>query len=248
MKLKLLFRRLFGVSSVRMTIRRHVPWPLRLVPLALAIAIGAVCAVWLWQSLFGNVSAAQEAHKAEIARLNAELDAVIAEKQKLDAVVNSAGSQIKVEQTAAERLAGQIKSLEQDNARLKSDLAYFESLLPATGQSDAGVSIRRFEITPEAQPNQLRYRALVLQGGRQEKEFVGSVQFIIGTINAGRQGTFSWPDQAGADAKERGKLSFTRYQRLEGVIELPPGSSARSVQLRVLEKGVVRSQQSAAVQ
>lgn len=247
MKLKRLFARLFGVSAVRMTIRRHVPWPLRLLPLALAIAVSAVCAVWLWQMLFGNVSATQNAQSAEIARLKSELEGVNAERLRLEAIVNSADSQIKVEQTAASRLVGQIKSLEQDNARLKSDVAYFESLLPAAGQSDAGVSIRRFEVMQEAQGSQLRYRALVLQGGRQEKEFSGSVQLVVATMNAGKPVNWTWPDQAGPEMRDRGRLSFKRYQRLEGVIDLPAGSTVRSVQLRVLEKGVVRAQQAASL-
>jgi len=36
-----------------------------------------------------------------------------------------------MEQTAAERLAAQVRTLEVENARLKADLAYLESLLPA---------------------------------------------------------------------------------------------------------------------
>lgn len=245
MKRNLWYRRLFGVSAARMTIRRHVPWPLRLASLALAVSVGAVGALWTWQSLFGRTSATQDSQRLEIARLNGELTALTNEKQRLDAIVNSASSQIKVEQTAAERLAGQIKTLEEENARLKSDVAYFESLLPAGSGSDAGVTIRRFEVTPDAGGSQIRYRAMIMQGGRQEREFTGNVQLLVHTVSGGRPGTWSWPDQAGAEARERGKIGFKRYQRLEGVIDLPPGTVARSVQLRVLEKGAVRAQQSA---
>ncbi len=245
MKFKLFMRRLFGVSAARMTIRRHVPWPMRLASTALAIAVGAVGAIWLWHYLFGHVTATQETQRIEIARLRAELELVGGEKQKLDGFVNSASSQIKVEKTAAERLAGQIKSLEEENARLKSDNAFFESLLPAGSGTDVGVSIRRFEVSPDTAPNQVRYRALVMQGGRQEKEFSGTVQFIFNTVVAGRSGFWIWPDQASAEARERAKLTFKRYQRLEGNLELPAGTTVRSVQLRILERGEVRVQQSA---
>lgn len=244
MKLKLLMRRLFGISAARMTIRRHVPWPLRLASTALAVTVGAVGAIWLWQTLFGHVSATQASQRIEIARLRGELERVDSEKQKLDGFVNSASSQIKVEKTAADRLAGQIRSLEEENAQLKADIAYFESLLPAGTTADAGVSIRRFEVSHDTSPNQIRYRALLMQGGRQEKEFSGSVQLVVSTLNAGRPGVWTWPDQASSEARERGKLSFKRYQRLEGSLELPIGTTARSVQLRILEKGVVRVQQS----
>jgi hypothetical protein len=244
MKFKLLMRRLFGVSAARMTIRRHVPWPLRLASTALAIAVGAVGAFWLWQYLFGQVSATQQSQRVEIARLRTELERVDSEKQKLDGFVNSASSQIKVEKTAADRLAGQIKSLEEENAQLKADIAYFESLLPAGSSTDSGVSIRRFEVSTDTTTNQIRYRALLMQGGRQEKEFSGNVQLVVSTMSAGRPGVWTWPEQAAGDARERGKLNFKRYQRLEGSLELPVGTTARSVQLRILEKGAVRVQQS----
>ncbi len=244
MKFKLLMRRLFGFSASRMTIRRHVPWPMRLATTALAVAVGAVGAIWLWQYLFGHVSATQESQRVEIARLRTELERVDVERQKFEGFVNSASSQIKVEKTAADRLAGQIKALEEENALLKSDIAYFESLLPAGSTADSGVSIRRFEVSTDSTTNQIRYRALLMQGGRLEKEFSGNVQFVFNTVNAGRAGIWTWPDMAAGDARDRGKLSFKRYQRLEGSIELPAGTSARSVQLRVLERGALRVQQS----
>lgn len=245
MKRNRLLQRLFGVSAARMTVRRHVPWPLRLATLALAIGVGAVGAIWAWQYLFGNAGATQEAQRVEIARLRTELENVSTEKQRLDAIVNSAESQIKVEKTAAERLAGQVRFLEDENARLKSDIAYFESLLPATGTEDSGVTIRRFEVSPEQAPGQIRYRALILQGGRQEKEFSGTIQLVFTSSTGGRTTQWVWPDQGSADARDRSKLAFRRYQRLEGVIELPPGTSVRSAQLRILERGAVRAQQSA---
>lgn len=229
-----------------MTIKRHVPWPMRLASTALAVAVGAVAAFWLWHYLFGHITANQKTEQQEIARLKEDLDKQSSERARLEGIVNSAGTQIKVEQTAADRLAVQIKTLEEENARLKSDIAYFESLLPASGGADSGVSIRRFEVSLEPAGNQVRYRALLMQGGRQEKEFTGSVQLVVTLVSAGRPGTWTWPDQASAEARERGgRLVFKRYQRLEGTLDLPAGTSARSVQLRILEKGSVRAQQAA---
>ena len=49
-----------------------------------------------------------------------------------------------IERAAHKQLAAQVKALEAENARLKEDLAFFDSLLPA-GTGSEGISIRRLE-------------------------------------------------------------------------------------------------------
>jgi hypothetical protein len=227
-----------------MTIRRHVPWPLRLASIVVSVAVGAVAAIWLWQWLFGNAAAEHARLTGELEHLREQHAQVDAERQRLSAIANAADSQVRFEQSAAERMASQIKSLEAENGRLKADLAYLESLLPAAGTGDAGVTIRRFAVEP-GPGAALRYRALLTQGGRAEKDFSGAIQLVVSGSQAGKPTTWQWPEQGGTDARERARLSFKRYQRLEGSIELPVGVTIRSVQLRVLENGSVRAQQSA---
>ena len=51
--------------------------------------------------------------------------------------------------------------------------------------------------------------------------------------------TFPKPDET-----DKFKLSFRHYQRIEGELAMPAGAVVKSVQIKVLEKGALRAQQS----
>lgn len=236
-------RRRRSATAPRLTIRRHVPWPLRIASIAVAVAVGAVGAIWLYQLLFGNAAAERDRMLSEIADLRTRHDEAQAERERLSALANAADSKIKVEQSAAEGLTRQIRALELENGRLKADLAYLETLLPASGSGGSGVTVRRFVVQQESGQT-VRYRAMLSLDGRTEREFRGSIQFQVSGSATGRPLTWLWPDESTVPgARDRAKLTFKRYQRLEGSFDLPPGVTMRSAQIRVLENGIVRAQQ-----
>jgi hypothetical protein len=94
-------------------------------------------------------------------------------------------------------------------------------------------------------PNQLRYRALVVQGGREEKNFQGSLQIVMTLVSEGKPLTLVVPDPKAGEAKQPDnmKLNFTRYLKVDGHVEIPAGATLKTFQLRVLERGAVRAQQ-----
>lgn len=238
MKLRL-WRRRMSVSSPRLTIRTRTPWPMRVLIVVIAFLVGAA-GMWLYDS--GRFSTASPDNARALAREYKErLDQVTAERDQLSSAANAAESQLNIERSAQKQLAAQVKSLEADNTRLKEDLAFFESLLPnATGP--VGVSIRRLKIDQVA-PNQLRYRLLIMQGGKGDRRFVGSLQLAVTALQDGKSAMMTFP-AVPAD-QEKFKLSFMHYQRVEGVLTLPEGAATKQVQARVLENGQVRAQQAA---
>ncbi len=243
MKKRLLVRRR-SVSAARMTVRRHVPWPVRLASLALAAAVGAAGGMWLWRAAFDDAAIERDRVDAELASLREQLADERAERMRLaDALPGDSG--LRVDQVAAQHREQQLRALETENAELKADLAYLESLLPAA-DAQGPVAIRRFEVEPDAgEPNRMRYRALLVQAGRAERLFTGSLQLLVTTVSDGRTRILRLPDDGPADARERMKLSFRRLLRVEGHFRVPEGAVPKSVQMRVLERGVLRAEQSA---
>ncbi|HZW21819.1 DUF6776 family protein [Noviherbaspirillum sp.] len=238
MKLRL-WRRRMSVSSPKMTIRTRTPWPTRILIVVLAVLAGAA-AMWLYGD-GGFAPVTPDDARAQLAHYREQLDKVTAERDQLSATANAAESQLNIERSAQKQLAAQVKSLEADNMRLKEDLAFFESLLPnATGP--AGIAIRRLKIDQIA-PNQLRYRLLIMQGGKGDRRFVGSLQLLVTTLHDGKSAMMTFP-AVPAD-QDKFKLSFMHYQRVEGVLTLPEGAATKMVQARVLENGQVRAQQAA---
>lgn len=240
MKLRL-WRRRMSVSSPRMTIKSQLPWPMRLLFVA-AIGLAGAAAMWGYDAGLSLPSAHPENIREQLSRYKEQVEKLTAERDQYSTTVNSAESQLNIERSAQKQLAAQVRALEAENNRLKEDLAFFESLLPnATGA--LGVSIRRLKIDQVA-PNQLRYRLLIMQGGKGEREFVGNLQLAVTTLQGGKSAMMTFPDGNPAE-QEKYKLSFKHYQRVEGVLTLPEGAVTKLVQARVLEKGQVRAQQSA---
>lgn len=227
-------------SSPKLTIKQQRPWSTRVVPVLLAAVFGAGL-MWGYDALrdSGRLSAADAGLPAAVRE---ELDTLTAERDRLSSVANAAESQLNMEKAAQKQLAAQIKSLEAENVRLKEDLAFFESLLP-NAAGPQGVAIRRLKVDQIA-PNQLRYRLLVMQGGATSQLFSGNLQLLVSTVQEGRNAMMTFPDRSPAE-QQKYALNFRHYQRVEGVVTLPDGVVARSVQARVLEKGQLRAQLSA---
>jgi hypothetical protein len=93
----------------------------------------------------------------------------------------------------------------------------------------------------------MRYRALVMLAGRAERVFSGSLQLRVTTERQGRTTTLTLPDEGPPEARERMKLTFRRMLRVEGHFEVPQGAVLKSVQMRVLEKGALRAEQTASL-
>ena len=150
----------------------------------------------------------------------------------LRSIANASESRLKIEQSAQAQLGAQVKALEEQNTRLKEDLAFFENLTPAVDK----LSIHRFKVEPDALPGEYRYRLLVLQGGRRDREFHGSMQLVISLHDNGKNDMIIVPDQASASDSAY-RLQFKYFQRVEGTFRVPPKARVLSVQARVLEQG-----------
>jgi len=206
------------------------------------VAVGGAGALWaydLGRSLAGiNPGATRQ----QVAELKEELAKLRTERDQYSTTVNSSESQLNIEKAAQKQLVTQVKTLEAENTKLKEDLAFFESLLPAdTGP--LGISIRRVKAEIVA-PNQLRYRLLIMQGGKVGKDFAGNFQLVVTVIQGGKSAMMVFPDGKTNDA-EKFRLSFKHYQRVEGVLTLPEGVTMKAVQARVLQNGQIRAQQAA---
>lgn len=241
MKMRLWFRR-FSVSSPKMAVKTQLPWPMRLVWFAAVIGLGGAIAMWGYDWRHGLIGVSPDDAKEQLIKYKEEVQKLTAERDQFSTTVNAAESQINIERSAQKQLAAQVKALETENVRLKEDLAFFESLLPnATGP--LGVSIRRLKVDLVA-PGQLRYRLLIMQGGKGDRDFVGDLQLAVTVQQAGKSAMIVFPEATSTEL-DKFKLSFKHYQRVEGVLSLPEGALIKTVQARVLEKGQMRAQQSA---
>lgn len=233
-------------SLSKVSIEAQWPWPLRLL---LLLAVVLLCGASAWYAYGVGRGSAGPGGIAGGAGSVQRIEQLQREREKLQTDANAAESKFNIERAAQQQLLKQVKTLETENVRLKEDLAFFESLMPAEGGPRA-LAIRRMNVDSPAQ-NQVRYRVLVMQGGKGDVEFNGTLALSVTGLQAGKSVTLLYPDPKATGAQpnaEMYKISFKHYQRLEGVIMVPDGMQVKSVQARVLERGQMRAQQSANLQ
>ena len=81
-----------------------------------------------------------------------------------------------------------------------------------------------------------------MQGRKVDHDFTGSYQLVLTLVQNGKSAMMTFPKP---DAVDKFKLTFRHYQRVDGVLTIPEGATVKSVQIKILEKGVLRAQESA---
>lgn len=240
MKWKLWVRHL-SVSGPRVAVRTELPWQLRAAIAAIALALAVGVAFIAFERGRRVAGPDLQQVEAELERVQAQLTRISADRDQQATAAVSWENQLKVERSSQEQVRLQVKQLESENARLKGDLAFFESLLP-TPVNAKGVVIRSFRVQPDAEPNSLRYRLLVQQSGRPDQDFVGAVSLTVHVQHGGQQSVLQLPDPALPSAGPA-PLAFRHYQRVEGSFIVPTGATVKSVSIRIQAGGETRAQQ-----
>jgi uncharacterized protein DUF6776 len=230
-------RRRFGIAAPRVAVHSTLPWYWRWLGIAALLGISAVSAAWIYDAGRRFAGFDHGEVQEELNRVNRELDTARAELERLRAVANAADSRLSIERTAQQKLAQQIRALEQDNARVREELATFESMLTAEARSGHAPAIYRFKVEPDVLPGEYRYRLLlVTPSARRERDFNGRLELVVSLQEGGQNVMMSFPEQADANAGAF-RLAFKYFRRVEGTFRVNPKAKVESVQVRVYETG-----------
>lgn len=224
----------------KMTIHHARPWYVNVVMVVLVLGLGGGLAAWTYDQ-GRSFALGLRFDPKKLEQMQAQIQQLTAERDQLQIAANTNESQQNIEKSVQKQLTEQVKALTAENLKLKDDLAFFETIVPASKVSE-GIAVQGMKAELVA-PNQLHYRVLVMQGGKSNNDFVGELQMTLTLVQTGKPVMMQFPDpKLGEVAKL--KLSFKHYQRLEGVITIPDGATVKAMQAKVLERGLQRAQQS----
>jgi len=227
----------FGIASKRVAIHGTLPWYWRWLGIVVLLGISAASAAWIYDAGRRFAGFDQSQVQAELDRVSRELGEAHAELERLRAVANASDARLSIERTAQQKLAQQIRTLEQDNARVREELATFESMLTSDARSGNAPSIYRFQVQPDVLPGEFRYRLLlVTPSSRRERDFNGRMELVVSLQEGGQNVMMSFPEPADAGAAAF-KLAFKYFRRVEGTFRVNPKAKVESVQVRVYETG-----------
>lgn len=230
-------RQRFGIAAPRVAIHSQIPWYWRWVGIAILLGVSAASAAWIYDAGRRFAGFDSSIVQDELSIVKRSLEETRAELERLRAVSNAADSRVSIERTAQQNLAQQIRLLEQENARLKEELATFESMLSSEARNAQALTVHRFKVEPDLLPGEYRYRLLLLTPStRRERDFHGRLELLVNLTEGGRSAIMSFPEQADAGAAAF-KLGFRYFQRVEGTFRVSPKAKVESVQVRVYEVG-----------
>jgi len=230
-------RKRFGIAAPRVAVHSPIPWYLRWLGIALLVGLSAASAAWIYDA--GRRFAGFDRNEVEtqLAAVKGQLADAQAELGKLRAVANASDSRLAIERTAQQKLAQQIRVLEEDNARLREELATLDSMLSSDARAGSGPSIYRFKVEPDVLPGEYRYHLLlVTPRARAERDFNGRLELVVNLTEEGRNAMMTFPGAGESDASAF-RLAFKYFRRVEGTFRVNPKAKVESVQARIYESG-----------
>lgn len=209
-----------------MSVRSSLPWPLRLAMGALALGFSAALGLWAFE--FGKDIAGLDRYtEREFLALRAQVDDLTLQLSKAQEVANTSQSLLTAEKVAQEQLALQIKQLQADNEMLRSDLGFFERLLPSA--SGGALNIRGLQ-AERISSEQYKWQVLIIQAAKNSPEFVGTIQVSLsGTLNGK-----PWSINSNAVPET---VVVRSYLRKEGVMDVPSQAVIKSITAKIERDG-----------
>ena len=230
-------RQRFGIAAPRVAVHSHVPWYWRWIGLAALLAVSAAGATWIYDAGRRFAGFDQSEVQSELAVTKRNLAVAQAELERLRAIANAAENRLSIERSAQQKLAQQIRTLEQENAKVREDLATFESMLSSEARSGNTLAINRFTVEPDVLPGEYRYHLLlVTPRARREREFSGRLELVVTLTDGGQNAMISFPEPGDAGASEF-RLAFKYFRRVEGIFRVNPKAKVANVQARIYETG-----------
>ena len=219
-----------------MAVRSRLPWPWRLV--AVAVLLSIIGGMWWWGfdfgQFFGGVN--RKEIQAKLVTLEADNARLKTEATQLRSRTTQLESDLAMTTGAQATLSKQTLELMAENTQLKEELSFLQKLF-ADSNKQPGLSIARLTIERERE-DAWHYSVLVVRGGNPRDEFDGALT-LAASLQPGDSGNrtmLTLPDDQ-PDAAPALKLKFKYYQRLEGTIRVPEGTQLRSVTARAFEAG-----------
>jgi hypothetical protein len=227
-------RRRFGIAAPRVAIRTHVPWYWRWLTSTVVLVV-SVALAWLAFDV-GRRYAGFNASEAQgvQSRLQEENAKIETENAALRKEIAGIERKLHIELSAQGNLTGQIRALSEENALLKEDLAFFQTLM-ASGSDPGGVTVNRFRVERDALPGEYHYRLLIVQSKQRVREFRGTLQLIVDYERNGTPAVITYPEKS--EDGQAYNLRFKFYQRVEGTFTLDPDAVVNAVQVRVMKDG-----------
>lgn len=215
----------------QLVIRTRVPAHVRLV-LVLAALI-AVAALVYWSYRHGAAEGDAELRRAQarVATLEKSLAQLRQRHDDVRVSMEKVERQLQIDKAAYAELRDQLQRANGQLAGLGNELKFYRSIIsPEDGAS--GLRIQDFELDTTGSGNQFRYKLVLIQALKHNRDVDARVSFEVEGARAGSKATIRHPADGAAPIEVR----FKYFQTLTGALELPPDFVPSAVTVTVTGK------------
>lgn len=225
-----------NIRAAKVVVRPHVPWYRYL----LIVIIGLLLVTLL---AYGAYMIGQETVKP-VGSVTADpiLEQILESNsclEKYDPALCSQLAelvrQLQISNATRADLVKQIKSLDEENERLREDLSLFQQMVSGNEElPGTELVIHRFTLEQGQLPGEYLYTLLLAQGGQRSKEFSGKLEFVVGLVQNGEEKSISLVDE---NASKEFPINFRFYHRLEKSFQIPADTVVKTLQVLIYENG-----------
>lgn len=225
-----------SISAPKLVVRPHIPWYRRL----LMALFGLLLVTMLSYGMY--IIGQNTAQPAGDIATNSALEQILESDsclEKYDAALCSQLAelvrQLQISNATRADLVKQVKSLDEENERLREDLTLFQQMVSGNEESaNVELVIHRFSLEAGQLPGEYLYTLLLAQGGQHSKEFSGKLEFVVGLLQDGEEKFISL---VGENASREFPVNFRFYHRLEKSFQIPADTAVKSLQVLIYENG-----------
>lgn len=227
-----------SISASKLVVRPHVPWYRRLLMSLVGLLLVASLAYGMYvigqntAQPASNITVTADPVLEQILESNSCLE-------KYDTALCSQLAelvrQLQISNATRADLVKQVRSLDEENERLREDLTLFQQMISGNeASSDVELVIHRFSLEAGQLPGEYLYTLLLAQGDQRSKEFSGKLEFVVGLLQNGEEKFISLVDE---NASREFPVSFRFYHRLEKSFQIPADTVVKSLQVLIYENG-----------
>lgn len=236
-----LFQKTPKILSQRLIIRPQLSWQNRL---AIAITGCALLLALCWGAYEAGKRAAIEQldsdeQSEQLVDADSEPSYVFdpgmcrqTKKQKLCSEIGALTQQLQINTTAGQSLAGQVKSLVNENDQLKEKLAFLQHLV--SGNNKGGISVYQFSVKETSTPGLYRYALTLLQDGEKNEDFKGNLRFQVKLLQNKLSKTVPLTTQ---NSKRDFPVNFKSFHRFEESFKVPSNTVVENIQVQIFKNG-----------
>lgn len=231
-------KRKSGIFASKVAIRPHRPEYLRWLAIGFFTALALALSLGMYDAgrQFAGFDKNEINHELDrLSRLNNRLEK---ENSELRMKVAGLERQLQMDTAAREDITKHVKTLEDENIRLKEDVAFFQNLGSVTGKTEQRVSISHLKLARGQLPGEYRYSLLLVQGGQRTKDFQGNLEFAVNFRQNGEKMVTPLASESPSNTFD---VNFKFYQRVERSFRMPPDAIVESIQVKVFEKGIAQA-------